>query len=38
MTAELAAGTVTLAYRQSGSGPDVVWLAACLRPIVDRYA
>jgi hypothetical protein len=28
MTSELALGTVTLAYRQSGSGPDVVWLAA----------
>jgi pimeloyl-ACP methyl ester carboxylesterase len=28
MTSELALGTVTLADRQSGSGPDIVWLAA----------
>lgn len=28
MTSELALGTVTLAYRQSGGGPDIVWLAA----------
>ena len=28
MSPELALSDVTLAYRQSGAGPDVVWLAA----------
>src|SRR5450755_2112299 len=28
MSSELALSDVTLAYRQSGDGPDVVWLAA----------